>query len=100
MLNCGEKISDYLTQYSGIVREDLDPSLSQKYLLSRKSTHLKVLYLVENKNVFIGHALHNDFKILNIYVPDQQIIDTCQLYHLEGKQWLSLRDLAKIVLGK
>uniref|UniRef100_A0AC35FRE8 USP domain-containing protein n=1 Tax=Panagrolaimus sp. PS1159 TaxID=55785 RepID=A0AC35FRE8_9BILA len=99
MLGCGERISDYLTQYSGIVQEDLDPSLSQKYLLSRKKTYLKVLYLVENKNIFVGHALHNDFKILNIYVPDEQIIDTCQLYRLEGRQFLSLRDLVKIVLG-
>uniref|UniRef100_A0A7E4UXS8 Exonuclease domain-containing protein n=1 Tax=Panagrellus redivivus TaxID=6233 RepID=A0A7E4UXS8_PANRE len=100
LLGCNEQIGDYLTPFSGIVSEDLNPATSTKYLLSRKKSYLKVLYLVENQNIFVGHALHNDFRILNIYIPADQIIDTCLLYRLEGKQCLSLRGLVDHVFGE
>lgn len=99
LLSYSEKISDYLTQYSGISAEDLNPGSSKKFLLARKFTFFKVLFLIDNKNIFVGHALQNDFKIMNIYLPKSQCIDTSELYRLEGRQFLGLRDLVKIVFG-
>lgn len=49
--------------------------------------------------VFVGHGLTNDFRQINIYVPESQIRDT-SLYYLKGKRYLSLRYLAFAVLRK
>lgn len=49
---------------------------------------------------FIGHGLTKDFHIMNLYVPEAQLIDTAQLLRLPGQRILSLRFLASQLLGK
>uniref|UniRef100_A0A914BVJ5 USP domain-containing protein n=1 Tax=Acrobeloides nanus TaxID=290746 RepID=A0A914BVJ5_9BILA len=93
-------VHDYVTEYSGIVESDLDPHKSTKYLTTLKSTYMKLLYLVENKVIFVGHALNNDFRMLNIYVPPAQIQDTVQLFSLPNYKLLSLQFLAKEILNE
>lgn len=100
LLSSGEGITNYLTQYSGIVATDLAPNVSKKFLLPRKFIYMKVLYLIQNGNIFIGHALKNDFKVMNIYLPKNQLLDTAELFRLDTKQQLfSLRDLVKSIFG-
>jgi PAB-dependent poly(A)-specific ribonuclease subunit 2 len=35
-INTQEHVDDFLTQYSGVVKEDLDPEMSDKYLTTLK----------------------------------------------------------------
>ena len=63
-----DTVHDYLTQYSGIQETDLNPLTSTKHLATFKSTYTKILYMIENGVIFVGHALSNDFNMLNIYV--------------------------------
>ncbi|CDO94917.1 unnamed protein product [Kluyveromyces dobzhanskii CBS 2104] len=92
-------IEDYLTQFSGIEPGDLDPKLSKKSLVKRQVFYRKIWLLLQLGCVFVGHGLINDFRQINIHVPDSQIRDT-SLYYLKGKRYLSLRYLAYAVLRK
>ncbi|QEU61420.1 Pan2 [Kluyveromyces lactis] len=92
-------IEDYLTQFSGIEPGDLDPKLSKKSLVKRQVFYRKMWLLLQLGCVFVGHGLTNDFRQINIYVPESQIRDT-SLYYLKGKRYLSLRYLAFAVLRK
>lgn len=65
-----------------------------------KSIYLKIRYLVDAGAIIIGHGLHMDFKMLNIAVPDSQIIDTVEIYRLPGKRFMSLQYLAYHVLSR
>lgn len=49
--------------------------------------------------IFVGHGLNNDFKLININVPKEQIRDTA-IYFLQGKRYLSLKYLAYALLGE
>lgn len=49
--------------------------------------------------VFIGHGLKSDFRTINILVPPEQVIDTLDIYRLEGQRKISLRFLAWYVLS-
>ena len=40
-----------------------------------------------------------DFRILNISVPPNQIIDTAEIYHQLNQRYISLRYLTNYVLG-
>lgn len=92
-------IEDYLTQFSGIEPGDLDPRTSTKNLVNRQVFYRKIWLLLQLKCIFVGHGLANDFRQINIYVPEEQIRDT-SLYYLKGKRYLSLRYLAYSVLGQ
>ncbi|KAG6814297.1 hypothetical protein H0H92_013422 [Tricholoma furcatifolium] len=98
-IHTSEVIVDYLTEFSGIRFGDLDPHLSPHTLTPLKLVYKKLRLLVDRGCVFIGHGLSKDFRIINIYVPPSQIIDTVDLYFLKSRQRrLSLRFLSWFVL--
>lgn len=98
-IHTSEVIVDYLTEFSGIKFGDLDPSLSRYTLTPLKLVYKKLRVLVDRGCVFIGHGLSKDFRIINIFVPPEQVIDTVDLYFLRARQRrLSLRFLSWFVL--
>jgi len=94
-----EPVFDHLTRYSGLVPGDLEPSTSSHYLTTMKHAYLKLRYLVDCGCVFVGHGLCKDFRMINIYVPPEQLVDTVELFSFKRKRKLSLRFLASYLLG-
>ncbi|KAG1748914.1 PAB-dependent poly-A-specific ribonuclease subunit PAN2 [Suillus paluster] len=98
-IHTSEVIVDYLTEFSGIKFGDLDPHLSRYTLTPLKLVYKKLRVLVDRGCIFIGHGLSKDFRIINIFVPPDQVIDTVDLYFLRTRQRrLSLRFLSWFVL--
>jgi len=94
-------IVDYLTEFSGINFGDLDPHLSKHTLVPLKVAYKKLRLLVDLGCIFIGHGLAKDFRIINIFVPPDQVIDTVDLYYIRERQRrLSLRFLTWFVLDQ
>ncbi|KAF9532295.1 ubiquitin carboxyl-terminal hydrolase-domain-containing protein [Crepidotus variabilis] len=100
-IHTSEIIVDYLTEFSGIRFGDLDPIHSRYTLTPSKLVYKKLRYLVDCGCIFIGHGLSKDFRIINIFVPPEQVIDTVDLYFIKSRQRrLSLRFLVWYVLGE
>ncbi|KAI0094078.1 PAB-dependent poly-A-specific ribonuclease subunit PAN2 [Irpex rosettiformis] len=98
-IHTSEVIVDYLTEFSGIRFGDLDPHLSKHTLTPLKVVYKKLRLLVDQGCIFIGHGLSKDFRIINIFVPPEQVIDTVDLYFIKARQRrLSLRFLSWYVL--
>ncbi|EPE04927.1 pab-dependent poly -specific ribonuclease subunit pan2 [Ophiostoma piceae UAMH 11346] len=94
-----EAVVDYLTLYSGITRNDLDPRTSQHTLVPLKLAYKKLWVLLNLGCKFLGHGLKQDFRVINIQVPKAQIIDTIDLFFLKARlRKLSLAFLAWCVL--
>ncbi|KAG8423891.1 poly(A)-specific ribonuclease [Metarhizium acridum] len=94
-----EPIVDYLTSYSGITREDLDPRISKHSLLPLKMVYKKLWVLLNLGCKFLGHGLKQDFRVINIHVPKSQVIDTIDLFFLKSRlRKLSLAFLAWYLL--
>lgn len=94
-----EPIDDYLTSYSGIRPSDLNPQTTTRSLLPLKIV-FKRLWLLSNLGCrFVGHGLKQDFRVINIYIPKSQIIDTIDLFFLKSRyRKLSLAFLAWVIL--
>ncbi|KYK55176.1 PAB-dependent poly-specific ribonuclease subunit PAN2 [Drechmeria coniospora] len=94
-----EPIVDYLTSYSGIREEDLDPRISKHSLLPLKMAYKKLWVLLNLGCKFLGHGLKQDFRVVNIHVPKTQVIDTIDLFFLQSRlRKLSLAFLAWCLL--
>ncbi|GJN82195.1 PAB-dependent poly(A)-specific ribonuclease subunit PAN2 [Purpureocillium lilacinum] len=94
-----EPIVDYLTSYSGITEQDLDPRVSKHSLLSLKIAYKKLWVLLNLGCKFLGHGLKQDFRVINIHVPKAQVIDTIDLFFLKSRlRKLSLAFLAWYLL--
>eukprot|EP01083_Nonionella_stella_P082627 228102_1 len=94
-----EPVLDYLTAFSGIHPGDMDPATSEYHLVSQKTAYLKLRTLLDMGVTFVGHDLRKDFKLINLYVPDSQVIDTVELFRLSNKRRMSLKWLAAYFLG-
>lgn len=90
-----QPIVNYLTEFSGIHEGDLDPERSRHNLVPHKYAYRKLYALVRAGCVFIGHGLRSDFRIINLNLPKEQVIDTVDLFYLpERQRKLSLKFLA------
>lgn len=103
MVESKQPIVDYVTAYSGIEPGDLDPVTSSYGLVARKNATRKLWILLNHGTKFVGHALVNDFRTINLYVPPSQVIDTFNLFYdrdRNGLRRLSLKFLMWAVLGE
>ncbi len=120
-----EPVVDYLTRYSGIIPGDLDPKLSKHHITTLKVSTLTLGNLittierVSQASLFSGHWLsfcrsrsHQRLSnyqfvcslyviltlIADILVPQDQVVDTVELFHLTDQRKISLRFLASCLL--
>ena len=98
-----EPVYDYLTRFSGLTPADLDPQLCGTRhgngVTSLKAAYLKLRYLLDAGVTFCGHGLASDFRCINLVVPPDQVVDTVELFHFKRQRKLSLRFLARRLLG-
>ena len=98
-ISTSEPVVDYLTAFSGLVPGDLSPSTSPHYLTTLKQSYIRLRHLVDAGCVFVGHGLVNDFLMLNLWVREEQVVDSVELWRMGGGRRLGLRFLAKHLLG-
>lgn len=95
-----ETVTDYRTHVSGVRPEDLKKANgAEKFDVVQK----EVSELIKDR-IIVGHAIHNDFKVLFLSHPKKKIRDTqrCKLFRklkpsLGG--FSSLKTLAQVLLG-
>lgn len=87
-------------RFSGLYPGDLDLNGSRAHCLCTfKYVHSVMRFLVEKKCKFIGHDLFNDFRVMGLIVPNEQIIDTVMIFRRSlSSRFLSLKFLCHHVL--
>ncbi|KAL3798250.1 hypothetical protein HJC23_000164 [Cyclotella cryptica] len=95
-----ESVVDCLTRFSGVRESDLDIENSPHHLVTTREAYLKVRLLMERGCLFVGHGLNQDFRVINISIPPNQIIDTTEIYHQPNQRYISLRFLCNYVLDR
>jgi len=93
-----EPVVDYVTRFSGLTEEDLNPSASRHAVVHNRTAYLKLRYFRDAGCIFIGHGLQKDFETANLFVPPEQIRDTVELWRLPNQRKISLRFLASYLL--
>lgn len=68
-----EPVIDYVTRFSGIVPEDLNPSQSRHAVVPYRTAYLKLRFFLDRGCIFVGHGLQKDFETANIFVPPDQV---------------------------
>jgi PAB-dependent poly(A)-specific ribonuclease subunit 2 len=68
-----EQVVDFLTRFSGIVDEDLDPARCSHRIISTRNAYLQLRYLLDQGCIFVGHGLKQDFSTVNLIVPPNQV---------------------------
>lgn len=94
-----EPVYDHLTRYSGLLPGDLDAESSRRHLTTLRKAYMKLRFMVDRGCVFVGHGLKKDFRMLNIVVPKDQIVDTMDLFWPGRGRRLSLKFLVAFFLG-
>ena len=94
-----EPVVDYLTRFSGLEAHDFMDGIGH-HIETMKPVYLKLRQLIDAGVVFVGHGLKTDFEMINVVVPPSQIVDTVNLFYLEGSRRISLRFLAWHLLGE
>lgn len=96
-----ENVHDYKTAFSGIVAGDLTPGVSNKSLVNLQVAYRRIWLLLNLGCIFVGHWLTGDFRMINIYVPPEQVRDTGACFYLKKeKRKLGLKFLAHRVLNR
>jgi hypothetical protein len=95
-----EKITDYRTSVSGIRPGDLK---TENGAIKFETIQKEVAEIIKNK-ILVGHAIHNDLKILLLDHPRSKIRDTQKCKHFRTLHrslggLSSLKNLAKLILG-
>ncbi|PBP25759.1 putative PAB-dependent poly(A)-specific ribonuclease subunit PAN2 [Diplocarpon rosae] len=94
-----DTVVDYLTEYSGIRKGDLDPGVSGHNLVALKVVYKKLWILLNLGCKFLGHGLKQDFRVLNVHIPKSKVIDTIDLFYSASHlRRLSLSFLASYLL--
>jgi PAB-dependent poly(A)-specific ribonuclease subunit 2 len=93
-----EPVLDYVTRFSGITEDDLNPHTSKHAVVTQRTAYLKLRYFLDRGCVFVGHGLEKDFEIANIFIPPEQVRDTVDLWRLPKQRKISLRFLASYLL--
>lgn len=91
-------VTDYVTRFSGLIQEDLNPATSNHNLVTSRDAYLKLRCFVDRGCIFVGHGLQKDFEIANIVIHKSQVRDTVNLWRLPNQRKLSLRFLSHTVL--
>jgi PAB-dependent poly(A)-specific ribonuclease subunit 2 len=90
-----QPVVDYLTEFSGIRDGDLDPDRTRHALVPLKLAYKKLHALARLGCRFIGHGLKSDFRIINMNLAKDQVIDTVELFFIpERQRKLSLKFLS------